>query len=501
MTIATTSFNLLQAACLRPSTLTCALILASVTSVPLSGQRITNPLPEPIPESTKGILLDPWVQIPPSPVNALAPRLNFMTQTEDGRFWVNDQRGYLWVFDTGEPQPRLYLNLFQQYPAFDWITSDAWQTGFTYFAFHPEFASNGVFYTVVSVRATTGTPSFAGKRPIPGNPGTVNPSHHDVLLRWQADDPMADIFAGSITEVMRIEQPYSDHNIGEIAFNPLSRQGDPDYGLLYMATGDGGWIFRQVSPDPQRVAQDLSSPLGKILRIDPEGSNAASGNHGIPAKNPFVGHDGALAEIYAFGLRNPHRISWDHVTGNLFAFDIGGDYIEEVNLIVAGGNYGWSLREGTWAHEEGLLYPLPDADEAAFIYPVAQYGHAFSNGAITGGFVYRGNAMRSLTGHLIFADFTSMGLAFHTSVQNLSALEPRQTLPLQHLQIFNSDGELSSLNRVIRGQDGQRTDARFATDLKNELYLLNKHNGWIYIDFSALPYAWFSNWNEWARLY
>ncbi|MCC5806499.1 MAG: PQQ-dependent sugar dehydrogenase [Opitutales bacterium] len=455
-----------------------SLLLAAVSAVHADAP-IADPLPDP-PEAPWGITLEQWKRIPVSSANQQQPRLNLFRQTADGRFFVNDQRGYLYVIETEEAAPRRYLDVSVHFPQFDWITQDAGQTGFSSFAFHPEFTDNGIFYTVVSAPATTGTATFAGKRPIPGPGGSSRqPSHHDVLLGWQADDPGATTFTGNVREVLRIEQPYADHNVGEIAFNPMSRPGDTDYGMLYIATGDGGWVFKQVSPDPQRAAQDLTSPLGKILRIDPEGGAGADGAYAVPPENPFVGTADALPEIWAYGLRNPHRINWDRVTGGLFAYDIGGDFIEEINLIERGGNYGWSEREGTFRHDEELIFPLQE-DDSGFLYPVVQYAHADRNGAISGGFVYRGDAIPELFGYYIYADFTNRDELFVSPASPLDKLADTETLPVYTLPVFNSHGHRTTLAGIIRGQSGQRTDLRVGRDRNEELYFLNKHNGWIY---------------------
>ncbi len=462
-----------------PAARACAFLFLAAASALHADAPLADPLPDPIAEAPWGITLEPWKRIPASPANQQPPRLNLFRQTPDERFFVNDQRGYLYVIESEAAAPRLYLEVAAHFPQFDWITQDARQTGFSSFAFHPEFADNGIFYTVVSAPATPGTATFAGKRPIPSSGGASRqPSHHDVLLRWQADDPGAPAFSGSVVEVLRIEQPYADHNVGEIAFNPLARKGEADYGILYVATGDGGWVFKQVSPDPQRAAQDLMSPLGKILRIDPEGGEAGEA-YTVPPGNPFADEADALPEIWAYGLRNPHRLNWDRVTGGLFAYDIGGDYIEEINLIEPGGNYGWSKREGTFRHEEELVFPLP-ADDGGFLYPVAQYGHADRNGAISGGFVYRGNAIPELFGYFVYADFTNRDELFASPAAPLNGLGDIETLPVYSLPVFNSQGHRTTLAGIIRGQSGQRTDLRIGRDRNEELYFLNKHNGWIY---------------------
>ena len=183
----------------------------------------------------------------------------------------------------------------------------------------------------------------------------------------------------------------SSHNIGTLAFNPAAAAGSTDSGALYVALGDGG-----SSNDPLGHGQRRSTPLGSILRIDPLGGGADS-SYGIPSDNPFVGTSGALDEIWAYGLRHPQHFSFDS-TGRMFINDIGQRSIEEVNLGVAGANYGWRLREGTFATAMGVgasdkrtVYPLP-ADDTGYTYPIAQYDHDEGD-AIGAGFVYEGQAI------------------------------------------------------------------------------------------------------------
>ena len=219
---------------------------------------------------------------------------------------------------------------------------------------------------------------------------------------------------------MRVEEPYEDHNTGQLGFNPNAKPGDNDYGMLYIALADGGSNGFPVSEtDPLDNGQNLTTPLGKILRINPNGNDSANGKYGIPKDNPFVNSidSKVLGEIWAYGLRNPHRFSWDTGgNGKMLAVDTGQAFIEEVNLIVKGANYGWGNREGTWVikeDNENVLFKLPKNDaKYNYTYPVAQYDHdipkdyqGFYGIAITGGYVYRGKAIPELIGEYIFADF------------------------------------------------------------------------------------------------
>ena len=218
--------------------------------------------------------------------------------------------------------------------------------------------------------------------------------------------------------MLRIGQFASNHNVGTIAFNPTASAGAADYGLLYICFGDGG-----SAHDPRNYGQGLAEPLGAIARIDPL-DTADGRKYGIPADNPFVGTEAAAEEIWAYGLRHPQQFSWD-VDGRMFIADIGQDQIEEVNLGVAGANYGWRLREGSFAtgyavgRSLGPVYRRPETDPRPFVYPVAQYDHD-EGFAIGGGYVYRGTDISELQGRYVFTDFPR-GRLFAIDVDDLGA--------------------------------------------------------------------------------
>ena len=167
-----------------------------------------------------------------------------------------------------------------------------------------------------------------------------------MLLEWTAKNPAAATYdGGAPRELMRFEQPFGNHNGGQLSFNPLAAPSSADFGLLYIGFADGG-----SGGDPLNMAQNLSSAFGKILRIDPLGKNSANGKYGIPADNPFVNDNdpNTLGEIYAFGVRNPQRFAWDSQNGNLFVADIGQNIVEEISLVTTGANLGWNKWEGSY---------------------------------------------------------------------------------------------------------------------------------------------------------
>ncbi len=197
------------------------------------------------------------------------------------------------------------------------------------------------------------------------------------------DDGIAD--SGSRRELLRVEQPFGNHNGGHVAFGPD--------GMLYIGLGDGG-----SAGDPEGNGQDLGVLLGKILRIDPRPSGDAP--YSVPDDNPFVNDADARAEIWMYGLRNPWRFSWDRATRDLWIGDVGQNEWEEIDLALAGEsgvNFGWNPREG--AHDFEGAVPEGAVD------PIHEYSHADGGVSVTGGFVYRGSAIPDLSGAYLYADF------------------------------------------------------------------------------------------------
>jgi glucose/arabinose dehydrogenase len=474
---------------LRKSTLfywLLSILLTTFLGASISSAQITkNPIAEPIEKSKISVGFEEIVKISDSGTEKnTSARLNLLLSPRDGsgRLFVNDMRGKLYAIINRKATVYMDVKKLVGKRFHD----QSQQQGFSYFVFHPEFAKNGIFYTVTSEDKNTGIPDFPVTKPILNNKGQrIQSSHHDVIREWKATVPSAKRFSGTMREILRIEQPYSDHNTGQLAFNPNAKPGDADYGMLYIAQADGGSDGFPVShTDPLDNGQDLGTPLGKILRINPFGNNSANGKYGIPADNPFVAdrNPNTLAEIWAYGLRNPHRFSWD--TGGkrkMLICDTGQAFIEEVNLGKKGANYGWGEREGTWVideNNENVLYELPENDaEFNYTYPVAQYDHDIPPGvtqyyaiAIAGGFVYRGTAIPELIGQYVFADFGSDGRFFHVGVNEL--VDGKQA-KIKELRLFDGNQERSFLEIV--GQ--HRTDVRFGIDEAGELYVTSKQDG------------------------
>jgi len=226
------------------------------------------------------------------------------------------------------------------------------------------------------------------------------PNHQSVVLEWQVPDPSnpaSVVDPTSARELLRVDEPQFNHNAGAMSFGPDGR--------LYVAFGDGGAADDTgVGHVPGGNGQDPSNILGTIIRIDPMGTNSANGQYGIPSDNPFVGQAGFLDEIFAYGFRNPWRMTVDSLTGDIWLGDVGQGEWEEVDHVTAGGNYGWDCYEGF----EEFEFP-GDPDQCTgkqFTQPRAVYGHGFGL-AVTGGFVYRGSAMPELYGWYVYGDFYS----------------------------------------------------------------------------------------------
>lgn len=474
----------------RWSRLSVVALLVAALSVPpataMSGpadEPAAAPILDPIPEdpivSGLGLTVEEFAAFPktettPSPIDPRLvrhARINYLGQVPDrsGRLYVPDLNGKLYLMRNG--QPREYLDVGATF-APDFVSGRGLGTGFGFVAFHPEFARNGKFYTVHSEWGE----ALTKPTDLPTQPAA---RFHSIITEWTATDPGSDTFSGTRREVLRLGFSGQIHAIQQIDFNPTAKRGYRDYGLLYIAAGDGG--RGTSSDDPQNMA----IPYGKILRIDPAATNSSSGKYGVPHSNPFVGRPGVLGEIYAVGMRDPHRFSWDSGPHHrMYLGHIGEHEIEAVYEVRAGDNYGWPQREGSWVwtrEDRCNLYPLP-ADDAknGYTYPVAAFDHdpppghsctADSGHAIGGGFVYRGARIPELRGKYLFDDLVN-GRIFYTETDDMIR-GTGSLAPLHELYVYSGG------NRVTMAQlaGSARVDLRFGIDAQGELYLLSKANG------------------------
>jgi glucose/arabinose dehydrogenase len=441
---------------------------------------VTNPVPAPIAQGvTVGLDFFGQAQTSTNPaIDNFHTRIQSIQPVADasGRLFVNDTRGTISVVGAGGGTPQTWFDLRDAVASFSTATNPS-QTGLMGFALHPNFAGNpalpgyGVFYTI-DTSAPTGRATLAGTGP--------SVDHENVIHEFRVTDPMAATAEiASQREVLRVAQPGSDHGAGTIAFNPTAAPGTADYGKLYVGFGDGGGVG-----DPYGNAQDAGSPFGKILRIDPAvGLNGEA--YTIPADNPNVGQPGALPEVWASGLRNPQQFSWDKATGQMLIVDIGQSALEEVNVGVAGGNYGWPLREGTFARGTSAdpnVYDTP-ANSGAFVDPVAQFDHEeiFRSGvyglaAISGVFAYTGSAVPELAGMVVLSELVS-GRLFYYDPLAMVGTTPAILYELG-LAMNGATVTLSQLDG--NPGPGGRVDLRLGTDNGGEIYLVSKTFGDIY---------------------
>ena len=318
-------------------------------------------------------------------------------------------------------------------------------------------------------------------------PAIAARTHDIIVLEWTAKTPTAATYdGGAPRELIRIEEPYANHNGGHLTFNPLATPASADYDLLYMGLADGG-----SGGDPNGHAQNLGIAFGKILRLDPLGNNSANGKYGIPASNPFA-NDGmpeTLGEIFAYGVRNPQRLFWDPKNGNMFMSDIGQDTVEEISPVKAGANLGWNIWEGNYKYLSGRPTGVEASDprsDPKITYPVVEYGQIDpllqTNSAAIGGLVYRSTRIPQLTNLLIFGDNPS-GEIFYINADNPP---PNGGQDAIRRILLNDNGTSKTLLQVIQEKNmaqgkmpATRADLRFAEGPDGQIFLTNKRDGTI----------------------
>ena len=344
-----------------------------------------------------------------------------------------------------------------------------------------------------------------------------------VLAEWTFDHQTGQVNTNSYRELFRVNMPVLDHPIKQARFNPYAKPGDDDYGLLYMTHGDSN-----VKNSPNDDPQHLGNVLGKMIRINPLQSGA--NRYTIPPTNPFAGSTdpGVLKEIFASGLRNSHTFSFNRDDQNniiILAGDIGRNNIEEVNLIVPGGNYGWPEREGTFVHlqlpdsdpNEGYITgvaPLPNNEATlGYIFPRAQYDHNAgyseidTGNAIASGFVIRNSSDPNLRNQFIFNEFANQdGSVYHAdfgellnAVTKLNSNDPQHDEPgeltqavLHKLHLSLDDDNNPNTPPQIYDDfrnllNRPRSDTRYGEGVFGEMYISSKINGTIYLVTNSLP--------------
>jgi glucose/arabinose dehydrogenase len=437
-----------------------------------------DPFATPI-EATQGIVAVDFVEFAriPDADGGEAPRLMHMvTETGTKRLFVSAMRGAIYAvsYDGKKVSPYLDIN------AANWAFPVQFafsERGLQSIAFHPQFAERGKpgygkFYTYVDTTNTQPTPDFV--------PANKQRSHDTVLLEWTTKTPGADAYdGGAPKEVFRTAHPFPNHNGGQIAFNPLAKSGSEDYGLLYVGFADGG-----AGGDPMNNAQNLATPFGKILRLDPLGTNSKNGHYGIPASNPFVsdGKDDTLGEIYAYGVRNPQRFNWDPKDGRMLVADIGQNLVEEISPVTKGANLGWVKWEASYRFLNRQVDLDSARGDAGLTWPIVEYDHKDPLlqrvVAITGVTVYRSKEIKQLTDLLIFGDNPS-GEIFYVNADKASGgqADIRRIL-------LNDGGKQKKLLELINEKlsaagkpAASRVDLRFGFGPSGQIFVMNKRDG------------------------
>jgi hypothetical protein len=425
-------------------------------------------------------------------------RVSYIRDLPDGRRFVNDSRGFLYLLDR-DNRPSVYANGAEAFPL---AVYNRLESGFVSFAFHPEFARNGLWYSVHGelAKGNPAKPHF-----IPPGYSEADVTYHNVITEWHATNPAASTFEGTRRELLRVAHIVDNltHPFGAAEFNPTAKPGSPDYGLLYTSGSDLGFSNgggpRANNPGQ---TQRLDSVIGAILRFDPRSPTGSAvkglGDYTIPPANRFAadGDPKTLGEIYAYGFRNAHRLSWDSTDGTMFAADIGMNHIEEINIVRNGENYGWMRREGYF--ENGVtrpggalnqLFTLPEdvlsgRSKDGFTYPVAIYDH-HDGQAVTGGFAYYGR-IAALRGKFVFGDIVR-GRLFVSDVAAMKKADdgiPQTVAPVEEIQLYvkreNGERTYVTLRELIEralGATVTRADLHIGRSLDGELFVTSRQDG------------------------
>lgn len=420
------------------------------------GDTTSNLIPEKIQDSGIRLKLEFFAQLPASDgVSPLAKMTKMEAIPGTQRLMINDQR--IGLYELVDQNPVLYLSVVNARP--DMVSKPGWATGVGSFAFHPEFQTNGLFYTAHTEPGGTQKSDF-------GFTDSLSVFMQWVVTEWKAENPAATVFKGTDREILRIDNASQAHGMQELTFNPNSKKGDPDFGLLYIGYGDGGTAEKRFAAISNHKGAGIYS---SILRIDPAGKDGVNGKYGIPKINPFAGIPGKAGEIIAYGFRNPNRVFWD-AKGNLHATDIGQHSIEEINRIEEGKFYGWPVREGTFTINPfgsfRTLYPLP-ADDKKFgiTYPLVQLEHD-ETVAIIGGYTIPDGPLK---GKFVFGDIPSGRLFF-------ADLGEKPQPKVQTWGII-FEGKEASMQTLV---NHDRVDLKFGIDADRNVYIMSKTEGKIY---------------------
>lgn len=494
--------------------------------------------------------------------NSIYARINFLREepgADRNRLFVSDLDGPLYILDKRTKKLTTYLDFNGgrgRKGIFPHLQYDSgYASGLITFQFDPDYRRNGRFYTIhlenPSLPGSSlpdnknflgfDTKGYAVTQPV-RTPGKT--MAEAVLVEWTDTNTADTLFTGTARELLRIPYNIYIHPLGDLIFNPTAKPGDPDWRVLYISGGDGGsgeMTDLSVRYNPQR----LDVLVGKILRIIPDltihqdtSDVSENGRYRVPRDNPFVTLPGARPEIWVYGLRNAHRMSWDVNPSDpsknyLLADVIGLETWETVVIIHKGANYGYPEREGNQrlmvvtenGTKKNQIAALPEDDRIPLrvgdatanelvkpTYPVIQYGHVPDGGdAIASGFVYRGKiaAIRGkyifgdiTTGHLWWADLQEMVAADDGDPKTMAAIHPLHILwrngqakedvypslaPIVSARYHERGGEAEYLPGLEVNVAKHRADIRLAVDGKGELYILSKSDGMIRKVIGAVP--------------
>ena len=484
------------------------LLVAIWTAGASQAQITSNPIPAPIAKRGLAVEIKDLVRLPDTrgirPADQdVSPagwaRVSFVRDLPDGRRFANDSRGFLYLIGSNN-QLQVYADVAAVFPN---AVYNRLEGGFIGFVFHPEFARNGLFYTVHAERGPGNpkTPDF-----IPPGFTLKDVTYHNIITEWHATNPAANVFEGTRRELLREAHVVANltHPMGAVEFNPTAKPGDPDYALLYTSGSDHGFS-NGGGPNANTASQTqrLDSIITAILRFDPRSPKVTGGVKGlgdytIPMANKFAsdGDPNTLGEIYAYGFRNAHRLSWD-TDGTMFASDIGMNNIEEINIVRNGENYGWMKREGYWENgrwrggELGQLFPLPadvlnGREKDGLTYPVAIYDHDEGR-SVTDGFAYHGR-IAALRGKFVFGDIAT-GRVFAADLAEMKKADdgiPQTVAPIEEIQLYvreaNGNRRNVSMQELIdrtMGASISRADLHISRTGDGELLLTSRQDGMI----------------------
>jgi glucose/arabinose dehydrogenase len=454
---------------------------APAPAQPLPEGQTNDPFPQPI-VANEGVItvrLREFASLPD--IDGVPARaMTLVEEPSSKRLFVSDMRGVLYTVTPNGRTVSPYLDMRDP----KWsvaVQSQGRERGVQSFVLHPQFGQAGTpgfgkFYTYTDVTDQAPTPDFTTPHP--------TTTHDTVVHEWTAKTPGAAAYDGAAPrELIRLRQPFANHNGGMLAFNTTARRGTPDFGLLYIGVADGG-----SGGDPMRLAQNMGSAFGKILRIDPLGKSGRGGKYGVPASNPFVSTAGALPEIYAYGVRNSQRFSWDSKDGAMYMSDIGQNIVEEVSPVTAGANLGWNDWEGSYRYvsQRAVITAAPRSDPKV-TYPIVEWGQLDpillpnNSSASVGVIAVRSNVVPQLNGRLLFGDMPS-GELFHVSADD----QPKGGQdPIRRVLFVTAPGVAPRpLLAIIREKNAaqgrppaERADLRFDANAAGQIFLLNKGDG------------------------